>query len=207
MCGYYLVYALGCFACASVLQQAHVDACVAVVAHWIQEHNGCLTVLVTLPEETTVGGSFHASVDPVRPSINGRPQSLDHPWHNYTSRFAVCVHPGRHRLFPAPKRMTHEVQLREALADCRGDLELRFQGGQSIRVHSQKMALASSVFQALMDDVMGDQIAPESAKRRRIAGEGEGAEPKLPSLLVGLMGSGSRLNSNLDFQVAAEGRV
>ena len=116
-------------------------------------------------------------------------------------------HPAHHRSFPAPKRMSHEVQLREALADCRGDLELRFQGGQSIRVHSQKMALASSVFQALMDDVMGDQIAPESAKRRRIADEGGGAEPKLPSLLVGLMGSGSRLNSNLDFQVAAEGRV
>ena len=80
--------------------------------------------------------------------------------------------------------MSHEVQLREALAD-RGDLELRFHGGQSIRVHSQKMALASSVFQALMDDVMGDHIV--SAKHRRIADEegGEAAEPMLPSLLVG----------------------
>ena len=58
--------------------------------------------------------------------------------------------------------MSLESHLRGALSG-RGDLELRFQTGQCIRIHSQKMALASSVLQALMDDFMDEQIT--SAKR------------------------------------------
>ena len=81
--------------------------------------------------------------------------------------------------------MSYESQLREALSG-RGDLELRFQGGQSIRIHSQKMALASSVLQALMDDVMDEQIT--SAKRRKFAdGEGGSLAHSLPSLQVSPM--------------------
>ena len=77
-----------------------------------------------------------------------------------------------------------EHQLRGALAG-RGDLELRFQSGQSIRIHSQKMALASSVLQALLDDVMDEQIT--SAKRKRAAdSEGASSEP-VPSLQVSRM--------------------
>ena len=79
--------------------------------------------------------------------------------------------------------MSYESQLREALSG-RGDLELRFQAGQSIRVHSQKMALASRVLQALLDDVLDEQIT--STKRRKIAeGEGGSSAHSLPSLQVG----------------------
>ena len=81
-----------------------------------------------------------------------------------------------------------EHQLRGALAG-RGDLELRFQSGQSIRIHSQKMALASSVLQALLDDVMDAQIT--SAKRKRVA-DNEGASSEhVPSLQVSHTGAGA----------------
>ena len=76
--------------------------------------------------------------------------------------------------------------MRDALSG-RGDLELRFQTGPSIRVHSQKMSLASSVLQTLMDDVMDEQIA--SAKRRRVD-----AEP-VPSLQVSRMGDHHRIET------------
>ena len=66
---------------------------------------------------------------------------------------------------------------------------LRFQSGQSIRIHSQKMALASSVLQALLDDVMDEQIT--SAKRKRAA-DSEGASSEhVPSLQVSRMGTGA----------------
>ena len=78
--------------------------------------------------------------------------------------------------------MEHEISLRDALSDD-GDLELRFQTGPSIRVHSQKMSLASSVLQTLMDDVMDEQIA--SAERRRAADPNEDASLEhVPSLQV-----------------------
>ena len=82
--------------------------------------------------------------------------------------------------------MAHELQLRVSLSG-RGDLELRFQAGPSIRVHSQKMSLASSVLQTLMDDVMDEQIA--SAKRRRVTDPNEDASLEhVPSLKVSCMG-------------------
>ena len=75
--------------------------------------------------------------------------------------------------------------MRDALSG-RGDLELRFQAGPSIRVHSQKMSLASSVLQTLMDDVKDEQIA--SAKRKRVADPNEGASLEhVPSLQVSSM--------------------
>ena len=83
--------------------------------------------------------------------------------------------------------MSYESELRGALSG-RGDLELRFQAGQSIRIHSQKMALASSVLQALMDDIMDEQIA--SAKRRKIAGGEGGSSDHLPSLQVSPLAPG-----------------
>ena len=80
--------------------------------------------------------------------------------------------------------MSLESQLRGALSG-RGDLELRFQTGQSIRVHSQKMALASSVLQALLDDVMDEQIT--SAKRKRVADDEGASSEHAPSLQVSRM--------------------
>ena len=77
--------------------------------------------------------------------------------------------------------MSYESQLRDALSG-RGDLELRFQCRKSIRVHSQKMALASCILQALMDDIMDEQIA--SAKRRKIAEGDSGSSDHLSSLQV-----------------------
>ena len=76
--------------------------------------------------------------------------------------------------------MGYEQRLREALLSW-GDLELRFTAGPSICVHSVKLALASSVLRALMDDVIDDQLA--SAKRRK-ASDGTAAE-QMPSLKVG----------------------
>ena len=84
------------------------------------------------------------------------------------------------RLRPSCRIMGHEHRLREALSSW-GDLELRFTAGPSICVHSVKLALASSVLRALMDDVIDDQLA--SAKRRK-ASDGTAAE-QMPSLKVG----------------------
>ena len=79
----------------------------------------------------------------------------------------------------------HEAALRDALSDD-GDLELRFQGGQSLPVHSQKLKLASTVLKDLITSVLDDMIAASAAKRRRTA-EGSSCvieQQELPSLLV-----------------------
>ena len=75
--------------------------------------------------------------------------------------------------------MEYEQLLRDALSDW-GDLELRFADGRTFCVHALKLALASSVLRALMDDVLDDQII--TAKRRKAA-EGTAAG-QLPSLKV-----------------------
>ena len=67
--------------------------------------------------------------------------------------------------------MEHATALREALSDD-GDIELRFQGGHSIPVHSLKLKLASSVLKDLITAVLDDQIAAAAAKRKRTASEG-----------------------------------
>ena len=75
--------------------------------------------------------------------------------------------------------------LRDALSDD-GDLELRFQGGEAIPVHSQKLKLASTVLKDTITAVLDDLIASASAKRRRAA-EGSGGvteQCELPSLQV-----------------------
>ena len=64
--------------------------------------------------------------------------------------------------------MDHSNALREALSDD-GDIELRFQGGHSIPVHSLKLKLASSVLKDLINATLDDQIASAAAKRRKTA--------------------------------------
>ena len=76
--------------------------------------------------------------------------------------------------------MEYEQLLCDALSDW-GDLELRFAAGRSFCVHALKLALASPVLRALMDDVMDDQII--TAAKRRKAAEGTAAG-QLPSLKV-----------------------
>ena len=76
--------------------------------------------------------------------------------------------------------MKYEQQLRDALSK-RGDLELQFADGHTIAAHSFKLAMASTVLSALMDDVMDDQII--TAAKRRKAAEGTAAG-QLPSLKV-----------------------
>ena len=78
--------------------------------------------------------------------------------------------------------MEHEIALRDTLS-ANGNLELRFRGGQSIRVHSRELKLASSVLKALLNDVMDDQIAL-AASQRKISGASSG-EGDMPSLHVG----------------------
>ena len=78
---------------------------------------------------------------------------------------------------------SHEISLRDALSDD-GDLELRFQCGQSLSVHSQKLKLASSVLKGLDSAVLDDLIASAATKRRRTA-EGSSSIEELPSLRVG----------------------
>ena len=64
--------------------------------------------------------------------------------------------------------MEHAAALRDALAED-GDIELRFQGGHSIPVHSLKLKLASSVLKDMITAVLDDQIASAAAKRRKTA--------------------------------------
>ena len=64
--------------------------------------------------------------------------------------------------------MEHETSLRDALS-YDGDLELRFQNGEAIPIHSQKLKLASSVLRDLITAVLDDLIASSAAKRRRTA--------------------------------------
>ena len=60
---------------------------------------------------------------------------------------------------------SEEFDRLRAAIEHRSDLELRFECGQSVRVHSIKLSLASSVLRDLFDDVIDEQI--ETAKRRR----------------------------------------
>ena len=81
--------------------------------------------------------------------------------------------------------MEHEISLRDALSED-GDLELRFQCGQSLPVHGLKLKLASSVLKGLISAVLDDLIASSSAKRRKTA-EGSSSvtdQQELPSLMV-----------------------
>ena len=81
--------------------------------------------------------------------------------------------------------MEHEISLRDALSED-GDLELRFQCGQSLPVHGLKLKLASSVLKGLISAVLDDLIASSSAKRRKTA-EGSSSvadQQELPSLKV-----------------------
>ena len=75
--------------------------------------------------------------------------------------------------------------LREALSDD-GDLELRFQCGQSLPVHGLKLKLASSVLKGLISAVLDDLIASAAAKRRRMADGGSSVtdQQELPCLHV-----------------------
>ena len=87
--------------------------------------------------------------------------------------------------------MDIETLLRDALL-VDGDLELRFQGGEAIPVHSQKLKLASSVLRGAIAAVLDEQIASSAAKRRR-TGEGSSSIEELPSLKVSLT-AGIRLS-------------
>ena len=81
--------------------------------------------------------------------------------------------------------MEHETLLREALSDD-GDLELRFQCGQSLPVHGVKLKLASPVLKGLISAVLDDLIASAAAKRRRIEDGGSSVtdQQELPRLQV-----------------------
>ena len=81
--------------------------------------------------------------------------------------------------------MEHETALREALTED-GDIELRFQGGNSIPVHSQKLKLASSVLKDLITAVLEDQIASAAAKRRKTADGGSAAGQDMPYVQVSI---------------------
>ena len=67
--------------------------------------------------------------------------------------------------------MKHKAALREALSED-GDIELRFQGGHSIPVHSLKLKLASSVLKDMLTATLDDDIASAAAKRRKTADGG-----------------------------------
>ena len=73
----------------------------------------------------------------------------------------------------------------KAALERRSDIELRFECGKSIRAHSQKLSLASSVLGDLIDSVMDEQItAMKAAKRKR---DDEGAsddDQTLPHIKV-----------------------
>ena len=81
--------------------------------------------------------------------------------------------------------MEHQILLRDALIDG-GDLELRFQGGEAIPVHSQKLKLASSVLKDTITAVLDELIASSAAKRRTTAEESSSFSEQgdLPSLKV-----------------------
>ena len=84
-----------------------------------------------------------------------------------------------------PNFMEHDTSLRDALS-YDGDLELRFQGGEAIPVHSQKLKLASTVLRDVIIAVLDDLIASSAAKRRKTA-EGSSSvtdQQELPSLKV-----------------------
>ena len=79
--------------------------------------------------------------------------------------------------------MEHASALIEALSED-GDIELRFQGGHSIPVHSLKLKLASSVLKDMITAVLDDQIASAAAKRRKTAEGDSAAGQDLPYMQV-----------------------
>ena len=61
-----------------------------------------------------------------------------------------------------------DSRLLTAALERRSDIELRLSCGKSIRAHSLKLSLASSVLGDLIDAVMDDQItAMRAAKKKR----------------------------------------
>ena len=93
--------------------------------------------------------------------------------------------------------MDHSNALREALSDD-GDIELRFQGGHSIPVHSLKLKLASSVLKDLINATLDDQIASAAAKRRKTADGGRTAgQQDMPYVQVSLGMLVERLNPHV----------
>ena len=81
--------------------------------------------------------------------------------------------------------MEHAAALREALSED-GDVELRFQGGHSIPIHSQKLKLASCVLKDMISAVLDDQIASAAAKRRKTADGGSTAGQDMPYVQVSI---------------------
>ena len=73
--------------------------------------------------------------------------------------------------------------MREGLSK-NDDMELRFQGGHSIPVHSQKLKLASSVLNDMLTATLDDQIASAAAKRRKTAEGGSAAGQDMPYVQV-----------------------
>ena len=81
--------------------------------------------------------------------------------------------------------MEHTAALREALSED-GDIELRFQGGHSIPVHSLKLKFASSVLKDMITATLDDQIASAAAKRRKNAEGGSAAGQDMPHVQVSM---------------------
>jgi len=74
-----------------------------------------------------------------------------------------------------------------AALERRSDIELRLSCGKSIRAHSQKLSLASSVLGDLIDAVMDEQITAMRAAKRRRDDEGTSDDPQtLPHITVSL---------------------
>ena len=64
----------------------------------------------------------------------------------------------------------------------RGDVELRFRDGRSIKAHSQKLSLASNgILRDLLEDVLEGEIY---AKRRRTDLEGASSSATTPGVIV-----------------------
>ena len=66
-------------------------------------------------------------------------------------------------------------------------MELRFQGGHSIPVHSLKLKLASSVLKDMITSTLDDQIASAAAKRRKTADGGNASGQDMPYVQVSVM--------------------
>ena len=72
-----------------------------------------------------------------------------------------------------------------AVLELRSDIELRFSCGKSIRAHSQKLSLASSVLGDLIDAILNEQITAMNAAKRKIDDEGTSDDPQtLPHITV-----------------------
>jgi len=71
-----------------------------------------------------------------------------------------------------------------AALEHRSDLELRFDCGKSIRAHSVKLSLASSVIRDLIDAVLDEQITTRVAKKRRDDGGTSDDNQTLPHIMV-----------------------